>query len=129
VGVYGAEAKLTAVALDGLQHGYINGPAGYKATSRLAIPHSGRLLGCRSLLCLQTQPVVLASLGIPFRLGWAGLHRGRRSVAVLPLVDRPAPADAQSSDGQQNDGGNEPLFHDVLHYSHKISNRVSNEGR
>ena len=61
-------------------------------------------------------------LGVKFGLRWLSLCRslGRHSfVAVLPLVDGPAHADTGETDGDQDHGGDEPLFHDVLHYNHR----------
>ena len=67
-------------------------------------------------------------LGVKLRLRSASLRRGRRFIATLPLVHGPAHSDARKANGDQHDGGDEPLSHDVLHYSRKISNR-SVEGR
>ncbi len=57
-------------------------------------------------------------LGVKLRLRSASLRRGRRFIATLPLVDRPAHADTHAANGEQDNGGDQPLFHNVLHYNH-----------
>ena len=66
----------------------------------------------------------LTPLGIKLSLCWAGLD-GRSLVAVLPLVNEPAHPDASKAYGDQDYGGDEPLFHGVLlstpHYNRERS--------
>ena len=93
---------------------------------RLSVRFIGRLESSGSLLGFQAQPGFLASLGIPFRLGWAGLDRGRREgrrfAPILPLVRKPACTQARAGDGKENGRGDEPLLpcnaHFAPHYNH-----------